>query len=611
MQPILRHLVFATLLLSIFRQASATGVNYFVSPTGNDANNGISALTPFGTLQHGLDVCLPGDTLNAMSGVFNEAVWVNGSGSATLGDIVLRPAPGATPILDGSGIADYTALLQLANVSYFVVDGIQFQQHSGVYQPFIWVSGVHDGIRIENCWMHDADSTEAAGVLVTGGGDGLVIRNNVIERLLGINAHPIAIYGDNSSISMRNVVIDSNVIAGCQPSPSECLTISGNVDSFRVAGNDLHQNNNIGIVMAGGYGWLGIPANLNHARNGVCRNNVVHDSNSPTGFAAGIYCDGCQDVVIESNQVVGSDVGIEVGCESPGFIASNVTVKNNVLHSNLKSGLGFGGYDYPNSTGNVKNCYFRNNTVVGNDIVGAGFGQLWITYAETCTVESNIFAAVTSNVLINGWDAGPGRQLVCDSNLYYVFNGGVANSSNEWNHSTYSGFAAFQAASGLEAHAFTQDPQFVAPQPTGYDLHCLPTSPARNAGRLSIVPAIGETDLDGRPRVLEGRIDIGAYEFDAQNGIGPSSGSPRLRLLAWPTVANEAVHLFACVSDDSPVTLRLIALDGSHVWEQTYSPTSGLLCTDIATDILRSGLYVLQVTTETGHSASVKISVVH
>jgi len=46
------------------------------------------------------------------------------------------------------------------------------------------------------------------------------------------------------------------------------------------------------------------------------------------------------------------------------------------------------------------------------------------------------------------------------------------------------------------------------------DYHLLPGSPCINAGDPDYVAEPGETDLDGKPRVIGGRIDMGAYEFN-------------------------------------------------------------------------------------------------
>ena len=45
------------------------------------------------------------------------------------------------------------------------------------------------------------------------------------------------------------------------------------------------------------------------------------------------------------------------------------------------------------------------------------------------------------------------------------------------------------------------------------DYHLQPESPCINAGEPNHVPEPNKTDLDGRPRVIGGRIDMGAYEY--------------------------------------------------------------------------------------------------
>jgi len=45
------------------------------------------------------------------------------------------------------------------------------------------------------------------------------------------------------------------------------------------------------------------------------------------------------------------------------------------------------------------------------------------------------------------------------------------------------------------------------------DYHLLPDSPCIDAGDPNYVAEPNETDLDGRPRIISGRIDMGAYEY--------------------------------------------------------------------------------------------------
>jgi hypothetical protein len=46
------------------------------------------------------------------------------------------------------------------------------------------------------------------------------------------------------------------------------------------------------------------------------------------------------------------------------------------------------------------------------------------------------------------------------------------------------------------------------------DLHLLPGSPCINTGDPDYIAGPNETDLDGKPRIIGGRIDMGAYEFN-------------------------------------------------------------------------------------------------
>lgn len=58
------------------------------------------------------------------------------------------------------------------------------------------------------------------------------------------------------------------------------------------------------------------------------------------------------------------------------------------------------------------------------------------------------------------------------------------------------------------------DPCFV--NPDSNDFHLLPNSPCINAGDPCFLPEPNETDIDGLPRVIGSRVDMGAYEFNHQ-----------------------------------------------------------------------------------------------
>jgi len=60
----------------------------------------------------------------------------------------------------------------------------------------------------------------------------------------------------------------------------------------------------------------------------------------------------------------------------------------------------------------------------------------------------------------------------------------------------------------------SKDPQFI--DPTNNNYHLPPTSPCINVGDVNYVATGGETDIDGEPRVINDRVDIGADEYNNQ-----------------------------------------------------------------------------------------------
>jgi len=81
-------------------------------------------------------------------------------------------------------------------------------------------------------------------------------------------------YGRSSDAPVTRVVIDGNEVHHLKTGNSECIAVNGNVSDFEVTNNFVHHNNNIGIDFIGFEGTCPDP-NLDQARDGVCRDNVV------------------------------------------------------------------------------------------------------------------------------------------------------------------------------------------------------------------------------------------------------------------------------------------------------------------------------------------------
>jgi len=86
----------------------AAGVAYYVSGSGSDSNNGLSANTPFLTLQHAAGVTQPGDTVYAMNGTYtNSCASCSVLDISTPGTpnawITYKAYPGQTPTISFNG----------------------------------------------------------------------------------------------------------------------------------------------------------------------------------------------------------------------------------------------------------------------------------------------------------------------------------------------------------------------------------------------------------------------------------------------------------------------------------------------------------------------------
>ena len=67
----------------------AAGQTYYVATIGNDGNPG-TADQPWRTIQHAADSVSAGDVVQVRGGIYNEAVFINVSGSAANGHITFQ-----------------------------------------------------------------------------------------------------------------------------------------------------------------------------------------------------------------------------------------------------------------------------------------------------------------------------------------------------------------------------------------------------------------------------------------------------------------------------------------------------------------------------------------
>jgi hypothetical protein len=359
------------------------------------------------------------------------------------------------------------------------------------------------------------------GVYVTGAGGHLQLLNNHVHNIVttatGCNANAlgVAFYGSAVPASLNHITISGNEIDHLQTGCSESLTVDGNVDTFTITNNLIHDNNNIGID-AIGFEGVSPNATYDQARNGTIAQNTVYNisSNGNPSYPAncwcadGIYVDGGTNIVVERNLIHNVDLGLEIASEHKNKTSSYVTARSNLIYFGNSAGVSIGGY--ASTVGGTDHVTIVNNTLYKNDGKNTGSGEFQIQFHATNNVfKNNIVYAGTQALAVNNYTSSTANPADMDFNLYFS-PAGATGTTFVWVKKTYTGISAYQTKTGKDPDSNFADPKFV--NSTTPDLRVQSTSSAINAGTNLGTKVEGALDFAGNPRVQGSNIDIGAYE---------------------------------------------------------------------------------------------------
>ena len=209
-------------------------------------------------------------------------------------------------------------------------------------------------------------------------------------------------------------------------------------------------------------------------------------------------------------------IGNSASGDGGGMLSSDSsqTVGSCIFIGNSAGERGGGMVNFSHSNLSLSNCVFTGNSATNG-------GGIYNSYSSM-TLTSSTFA---------GNSGTNGSALGCDSfrqrypsNLELtnciLWNGG----DGVWNNDGSAIEISFSDLQGGETGVYDPcdglvwgegnidtDPCFA--DPCNGDYHLLPDSPCIDAGNPDYVSGPNETDLDGKPRVIGGRIDMGAYEY--------------------------------------------------------------------------------------------------
>jgi hypothetical protein len=310
---------------------------------------------------------------------------------------------------------------------------------------------------------------------------------------------------ENSSPTITNNLITNN---GACNGAGIGIAFAGPL----IQANTISSNFQSGCTGGIGGGGISIRGQSNSTR--LIGNVITNNSMTGSGVGGGgiaLFAAGAP--LIQDNIFTGNNGGIQGGGIAIVNDASPKIVDNLFIHNTASSGGGLW-WLIPMSTPGIR---LLNNTIADNVAMqGSGI------FADG--LDSN---AVFQNNLITG-NSGV-IPAFCGNFNNTVPPHFVANDVFDPGAAPYGGICTDQTGNNGNISA---DPVFVDPSVDDY--HLQSTSPAIAAGNINTPIPLPDTDLDGNPRVVNGTVDVGAFEFQGTTTTG--STSPSLSLPLSPPV---------------------------------------------------------------------------
>lgn len=280
--------------------------------------------------------------------------------------------------------------------------------------------------------------------------------------------------------------------------------------------------------------------------------NCTFSENS-TGYIGGgmINYDNCNPTLI--NCTFSANSALQ-GSGMFNYYNSSPTVANCTFNGNLAE-TGGGMLNYDNSNPTLNNCSFSGNSAstgggMYNEISSptlasctfngnpADVGGGMANYESSPTLTSCMFSGNLAEVgggMFSYYNCNPTLDnCTFSNNSAGSFGGGISNWENSsptvsncilWGNIASYGAQIYNDGGSLTTVSYSDvqggwpgegniDAGPCLVDPDSNDYHLLPDSPCINTGDPNYVPDPNETDIDGELRVMLGRVDMGADEFN-------------------------------------------------------------------------------------------------
>jgi hypothetical protein len=478
----------------------------YVDADAGGANNGLRWDDAYNNLQDALAVVESDSEIHVAQGIYKPTGFI----------------PPPPPPMAGSNSQEPVATAEDRTATFLLINGVAiYGGYAGVGEPKpnerdieLYETILSGDIRMPG------DISDNSYHVVTGSGcdetavlDGFIITagnangSNPYDRGGGL-------YNYHSSPTLYNCTFSGNSAGGdgggmfnwnSSPTLAYC-TFSGN-SAHKGGGMHNRQYSDPRITnctfianSAGGEG-----GGMRNKESGPTVTNCTFSGNS-SGFNGGGIQNALNSSSLLVNCLFSGNWAERAGGGLSNFNTSSTTVTNCTFSGNSAGEVGGGMHNNRSSNPTVTNCTFSGNLASEN---GGGMGNRNIGRPTliNCTFSGNRAEIQGGGVFNDSSSISTLANCILWGNTAPI-GPQIDNDGTSWAIVSYSDVQGGWPGTGN----INANPLFV--DSAIGDYHLLTGSPCINAGDPGYIAQPGETDLDGKPRIIGGRIDMGVYEFN-------------------------------------------------------------------------------------------------
>ena len=459
---------------------------------GDDTNDGTTPATPVRHIQQIIDRCDNIATIHVSAGIYVENIVITASDTG----LTLHGAGADVAIIDGKQDG---SCLKVNGAEDFTIRGFTLRNGRAQDGGAIYCANVESVVIEENTLQANTADGLGGALAAVSCGDVTLAANTFTSNTAHGNGGGANIWNaPNCSLTLSGNTFRSNVA----DSLGGALVVSGIVQ-ITATQNDLFDNR--AKTDGGGIYLQGVAA--------ATISDCDISGNRADRWGGALVANSSRQVVLSANRFTENTAGSDVAAihftdYSEGAISGNI------IAGNVTGGIS-GGINLWSSTATIQDNFI----CVNSGSLGASI-----------SVRSQSQATIRHNTIAGNMAGNVGGAVYCENSSPSISNCILwGNSPTQIPLSAAAPAVSFCDVQGgwpislANAGNITIDPFFIDPDgpdnnPATWqdnEYHIRSDSPCRDAGDPAFVPAENETDIDGQPRIIDGRVDIGADEFHA------------------------------------------------------------------------------------------------